>query len=397
MDDFYWEEQYEPDAETQDIVRRYENMLQQKNAAFLEEEEFELIIEHYLRTNNLPKAGEAADYASRTYPLSNEIKLRHAHTLLVRGDAYKAMQLLQALEYVSINDPDVFFLKARAYIQLGNVKEAICYFDKAVREATDGALQYAYDAALELMDMQDYAAALRYLKQVQEKETEEVEILNDMAFCYERLDELEKSEEMYVRYLQEEPFNDNAWYNLGTVYGRQKKFEEAVNAFGFAITTNEDNGSAYFNLAMTYMHLQRYTEAANTFNEFLTKEPETPYTYCLLGECYEQLAQFDEALEVYRKALDVNADFGEAYFGITMVYVATDRLDEAMNTIIVALKKNPENADYWFEYGKILRGKGCAKEALIAFEKTVEYNPYDTEALANITELWEEMRNNKLT
>jgi len=387
MEDLFFEEQYEPDAETQDIVWRYESMVQQRSSAFLNEEEFEIIIEHYLRLNNLSKANEVADCASRTYPFSNEIKLRRAHTLLVRGDAYNAMQLLQALEYINVNDPDVLFLKARAYMQLGNRKEALRYFDKAVRESDDNAINYAYDAALELMDAQDYAAAIHYLKKSYDLEPSADELLNDMAFCYERLDDFKKSEELYMKFLRLKPFSDNTWYNLGTVYGRQKKYEEAIRAFEFAITANEENASAYFNLAMTFMYLQRYVEAIDVFKEFLTKEPETAFTFCLIGECYEELKNYEEAVIAYRNALGLKEDFAEAYYGLSMVYTALQQKEKAIESIIAALKIEPENPDYWCEYGKHLQEKGRNKEAIVAFQKTLEYNSYDTEAATQLAEL----------
>ena len=387
MGDFFVDDIYEPDTETQEIVQRYENMMLRKSTDFLEEEEYEIIIEHYLRSNNTPKAYEAADCACRTYPYSSEMKLRRAHTLLARGDIRGAMSLLQSLEYTMVNDPDVFFLKACTYLQLENIKEAQHYFDKAIDEATSESIRYAYEAALELMEVQDYVSAIRYLKRSFEIAPDDKEILNDMAFCFEQLDELDRSEEAYRQYLKESPFNDNAWYNLGVVCGRQKKYEEAVIAFEFSITANANNASAYFNLAMTHMHMLRYDKAVEVFNEFLTKEAESPYTHCLIGECCEQLERFSEARESYYKALEIKNDFSEAYYGIAMASLAMQRLDEAFEAIVAALKIDGENADYWCEYGKLLRAKGLKKDALTAFSKMLECSPQDKEALGYISEL----------
>ena len=105
--------EYEPDAETVDLIKRYENVVHRKSRDYFDEEEFEMIIDHYLSANKSKEAVAAADRGSAQYPYSSELKLRYADILIIRGDVTRALQLLQHVEQMGVNDSDVHFLKAR--------------------------------------------------------------------------------------------------------------------------------------------------------------------------------------------------------------------------------------------------------------------------------------------
>jgi tetratricopeptide (TPR) repeat protein len=42
----------------------------------------------------------------------------------------------------------------------------------------------------------------------------------------------------------------NAWYNIGIAYSKLGRFEEAANAYEYAVAIQDDFASAYFNLEM---------------------------------------------------------------------------------------------------------------------------------------------------
>ena len=46
---------------------------------------------------------------------------------------------------------------------------------------------------------------------------------------------------IYLKYLEEEPFSDSAWYNLGIIYNKLDLFEKAMEAYDYALAINSQN------------------------------------------------------------------------------------------------------------------------------------------------------------
>ena len=44
--------------------------------------------------------------------------------------------------------------------------------------------------------------------------------LYDLAYAYEKTEDFDNSIKFYLKYLEEEPFSDSAWYNLGIIYNK---------------------------------------------------------------------------------------------------------------------------------------------------------------------------------
>ena len=49
----------------------------------------------------------------------------------------------------------------------------------------------------------------------------------------------------YLKYLEEEPFSDSAWYNLGIIYNKLEMYEKAMEAYDYALAINSQNTFAF--------------------------------------------------------------------------------------------------------------------------------------------------------
>ena len=54
---------------------------------------------------------------------------------------------------------------------------------------------------------------------------------------------------------------------LGIVYNKLEKYQEALQAYDYAITIDESFASAYFNTGNTYMNMGEYTKALDSFRK----------------------------------------------------------------------------------------------------------------------------------
>jgi tetratricopeptide (TPR) repeat protein len=381
--------EYEPDAETVDLIKRYENVVRRESRDYFDEEEFEMIIDHYLSINKSKEAVAAADRGSAQYPYSSELKLRYAEILIIRGSAVRALQLLQHVEQMGVSDSEVHFLKARAYIRQRKFKEAEIHFRKSwqMEEREEEMLRILFSAATDWIDAKEYQRAIGCFQQFLEVDPQNEYVLNDIAYCYERLDDLERSAHCYEQCIAINPFNETAWYNLGNIYSIQEDYEKAIQAYDFSITIDSYNGPALFNRATVLIHLERFHDAVNTFTEYLTIDPDNTEVLCTIAECYENMDNQATALNYYAQALEIDLECADAYYGKGLILMDRQDYDQAFDCIATALHIDAENAEYYYGLGVLLLRIDASDMARQAFLRAVQIDPSDTESWLILSEL----------
>jgi tetratricopeptide (TPR) repeat protein len=381
--------EYEPDADTVDLIRRYEAAVKQRSKDYFDEEEFEAIIDHYLSINKSGEAITAADRASRQYPYSTDLKLRYADILIVKSDASLALQILQTVEQMGECNSDVLFLKGRAHIKLGNFSAANECFEKGWT-AEDGSEEkewICFVAAGDWIEVKEYKLAIHYFKKILDRNPEHEQVLNDIAYCYDRLGDTQTAIQRYNDCIAVNPFSDAAWYNLGNLHNHHERYEEALQAFDFAIASNPQNSSALYNRGATLVELERFKEAIESFNEYLQFDLNNVQALCSIAECYEHIKAPAKALKYYTTALKIDPEYADAYYGKGLLMMEKTHYEVALECLHRALCINPANAEYCYGMGVLLLRINADEVALQAFRRSTELNPYDVESWLIMSEL----------
>ena len=381
-------DQFEFDDEnTRSLVGRYEDMLQKNLKLYFDIEEFEIIINHYIWTNDTADALIAINIAESFFPDSNIIQIRRAEVLILKNESYSALNILNRLERFEPYNAQINFVKAKANIEIDNMREANRQFELALKKDTDNQLDLLMQIADYLVWLSDFDLALKYLKRAYKLNSNNIDVLYQIAYCYDRLGDLDNCISFYNKCLDEDPFDEGIWHNLGTIYSRKNMYNKAIEAFDFAITINEFYQPSLYNKANTLANIERYSDAIEVFNSFLKLEPDNLYAQCTIGECYEKLGEFEKATNCYTQVLTEDDNFSDAYYGLSIVKYRQGLYDDSAIYITKALELDSENSDFWFSSGELLYKTGYNNEALTAFLNTVEYNPYDIEAWVYISEI----------
>ena len=107
------------DDEMEKSVEKYEAMLKGN-------EEFEYIIDHYTKNNELKRSRQAVELAMSQHPESNKLKIKYARQYLLENDAQRAFDIMQHVERVDDDDdPDYFLTLGSCLAVLGKSEEAL--------------------------------------------------------------------------------------------------------------------------------------------------------------------------------------------------------------------------------------------------------------------------------
>ena len=193
--------------------------------------------------------------------------------------------------------------------------------------------------------------------------------------------------EFYQKYLDEDPYSDNAWFNLGTVYSRFENNTKALEAYDFAIAINAGYASAYYNKGNILSNLEKYDEALPEYLEFIKLEENHVMAHCYIGECYEKLHRYDESLFFFQKAIFFDTNCADAWFGTGIVKMHLERYSESLAHILQALKITPNNTEYMFALGIVYLRLNDFGNGIQVLKHVVELDPLDYEAWLNYSEL----------
>jgi tetratricopeptide (TPR) repeat protein len=120
------------------------------------------------------------------------------------------------------------------------------------------------------------------------------------------------TEDHYRRATELDPIFWKAWNNLGVLYSRQKRYDEALACYERVARGDPGRPNIHFNLGRAYLRKDRAADAATAFGEAVARTPDDADAWFLLGEAREQLDRRREAAAAYRRAARLDPDDAEA-------------------------------------------------------------------------------------
>jgi Tfp pilus assembly protein PilF len=90
------------------------------------------------------------------------------------------------------------------------------------------------------------------------------------------------------------------------------------------------------------------------------------------------------AEQVYRTILEANPEHGGAWHLLGLIHLAKRKYQQAKSEIERALALCDSKADYWNNYGAVLRELRSTEEAKAAFERSLAIAPRYADALSNL-------------
>lgn len=172
----------------------------------------------------------------------------------------------------------------------------------------------------------------------------------------------------YNKCLSNNPPTFKVLSNLGIAYAQQKKFPEAIQAYGQALALDQDNPTVRVNLGLAYMKTNRPNEASEQFARSLMADPHDAKTLELLA--YAHFSLGDYALAGYEAGLvhqaspgDPSASYilGASYMRMGMNVQAIPLIESSLSQV--------KSADAYMILGEALLGIKNWPAALDAFRK----------------------------
>ena len=362
--------------ELRELLNQYENLRTGRQHTFLEEEAFERIIDHYDEKDQLPKAMEAAEIGIEQFPFSSVLLIKLADLLLAGRKYSDALEILEKAELFDSSDINLFILKTDAYLALDQQLKAVELLEAAL-------LQFEGEERIELLfeladvydDYEEFDKVFDCLKLILEDDPTNEEALYKICFWTDFTGRNEESILLHTQIIDEYPYSELAWFNLGAAYQGLKLYEKAIDSYLYAVTIDEKFDYAYRNMGDAYLRLRKFKEAIEVLERVLELSRPEDVIYEAIGHCYHKLGNYAQARFHYKKASHLNPDDGKLFYKMALTYINEEHWESAIKHLENALRIQKLSPEYNLAMGECKMNLKQFKEAIQYFGYVVRSRP----------------------
>jgi tetratricopeptide (TPR) repeat protein/glycosyltransferase involved in cell wall biosynthesis len=190
----------------------------------------------------------------------------------------------------------------------------------------------------------------------------------------------------YLQQAQLEPNLPGIQVNLGSLYARQKQWEQAILHYQKAISLAPNLAVAYRNLGRAYQKIGETTKAAAICYKAYTLEPKSVSgaEHLQLGKILAAQNQLQAAVACYRRAIQLDSSLTEAYLSLGALALQQEDLKGALVCYQQAIKQDNQNASAYFGLGKVLARQQNWLKAVLAYRRAIDLAP-------NLGDAWHDL------
>jgi Flp pilus assembly protein TadD len=225
----------------------------------------------------------------------------------------------------------------------------------------------------------DYAAAERGFVAVLAVSPDHVDSLLNLGIVYARTGRLDQAVTVYLRAQQLQPDNPRVLQNMAVAYLRQEAFGKALATVGQLIEFDRaspvtTDTRLLHRLLTGYLHEKPAEASKAAVQEFLAKLPAATGS---LVRCklYSERERFEEALPECRRALRLDPTLPGAHLALARILV--EQSDPAAGEeLAAAIGEDPSDAESLYDLGVALLRLDRAAEATSYLERSTQLDPH---------------------
>jgi tetratricopeptide (TPR) repeat protein len=174
-----------------------------------------------------------------------------------------------------------------------------------------------------------------------------------------------------------------AYYNLGKVYQKQRKWDKAIDAFEGAAQRSPSNANYQYDLGEAYLeakHLDKAETALKKATELDSKLFKAQWRLGLVYLFQERPKEADLAL---RNAIELNPRMDKPFIALGRLYLDFDADKEAAQVLAECVRANENSAECYNLHGVALKSLKQYEQAVSEFKKALDVDSGLFDALYN--------------
>jgi tetratricopeptide (TPR) repeat protein len=321
-----------------------------------------LLIATSLSAQNQARANFIKDISSQIY----------------EGQTDTALAALDSLIESDPTDASLFYLKGRAYSQIGDNTKALIAYHHTV--ALDSTHVNALVAAAKLHDQAGYYdRSVIYFNKALEMDSTRYDVANQLGQLYFNHLNYKKSLDVFTSLSEKNPQNASYMMMTGKCQDKLHNPMGALPWFKRAHHVDSTNVSCLYHLGMLYYKVDEPDSSLMFIDKGLQHNPKHPYLHLLRGNIRYDKKEYEGAIVEYKEYEANTAEVNPVVMKKQgFAYFRMKNYEKAMQEFSRALFENKEDAVSYFYVGLCLKQLGVTDIAIKLIENAIELSIPET-------------------
>lgn len=392
------------------LVVHYETSKIEQTASVYNETEYNQLIDYYEHEFLYEEAINIANQAIEIFPYSVEFLFRKVHLFIFSEKYHLASETLEHAAAFVPDSLDVLLHKAWISAETGIFENSFGILNDLkhdLKDSKDLSLVYYYEAMV-YEHRKEYENAFEALMKAIKLDPSNEEALEKIWWCMTHLSNHESTAQFFKQIVDLEPFSWWGWFNLASALEFSCKYEEAIEAYEFAIVVDPKKEQAYRTCIEVCFYIQKYDLALKLIEDILRRfhpdadlyvkagkckletgkiaaakqylamaQMEDEFNeeiYFLLGECVRKDGKFKSAIHYYKKAISLCPFREEFYQNLGRTYTQIGKLKEARVYFRRAADVGPDILKNWQLFFEFLFNSGDIRGAINIIDEATVYH-----------------------
>lgn len=225
-----------------------------------------------------------------------------------------------------------------------------------------------------------YDEALNLLKQLQQIEPNDTDVLYALGVVYGALDQHRKAIQYYHKAEADGYELATIYANIADEYAKMDMLADARTYYRKALSINPDDEHSIFELANCYEDEGLTDKWIRFFSNFVEQHPYSRTAWFCLAEAYVVEQLYEKAIDAYQYALAIDDNYFDAYMQLASCHFAMDDYSNAVATLHESLAHTDDKAYVYYRLGEIFKSQNNIVTANVYYRKAVNEDPYYAEA-----------------
>jgi predicted O-linked N-acetylglucosamine transferase (SPINDLY family) len=229
----------------------------------------------------------------------------------------------------------------------------------------------------------DTAGAERLYREVLQNAPNHTGALCNLGVILARTNPAE-AEKLYTAAIAANPNLLDARFNLGNLYRKLNRPQDALGCYQAALRIDPQNARAYLNLGLAAGDVGDLDAAIECFRKAVSLDRGIPDAFNLLGDSLHRAGRNDEAIAVFREFIVRCPDDARAHHNLALALASRGDYDDAVPELELALRVRPNYPEANNTLGVVLEALKRADEAQTHYKTATEQRPDYPEAWSNL-------------
>ena len=223
----------------------------------------------------------------------------------------------------------------------------------------------------------------KFINKCINKTSEKYHYYRDLGNIYKRKKRFDEAKRCFFRALVINPYFVEGHYDLGVLYQTLNEPQEALFCYTRCLKLNNCFSKAYNNAGLIYMDMHETVLAERFFELAIENDRQFAGAHLNLGSLYKRAGKIKKALSCFQKGISLNPNLHEAYQSMGEILHSMGRTSNAIKCYERVIQISPKCASNWVNLGTTYHAYNSLDMAKQCYLKALSIDPQLPQAILN--------------